>query len=134
MTILWDRKFSVRVTVSGDKLGTTCGLCGIFNNDPSDDMIFGTATTDVCLPDDAVGTAGELVTDEVVFGVSWFHSIDTNEAMCEQECYELPIPTEPCEDPVAERICSKLRNRRGPLRVRWLFIYFTTEAYPKHAS
>ena len=62
LRVMWDRKYSVRVRVSGDKYAKTCGLCGIYNQDDSDDMLLGPTDKKTCtLGKDKVGKPGQPV-------------------------------------------------------------------------
>lgn len=63
LMVQWDRKQSVRVTVPVDKYEQTCGICGRFNDNRSDDIILGPA--DRCIPDGVTkAKPGDMVSME----------------------------------------------------------------------
>ena len=67
MSVKWDRAMNVKVHASGEKFGAMCGLCGNFDDDKSNDMVFGPVRSsggkNVCFPDDIEGELGDLVRD-----------------------------------------------------------------------
>ena len=46
---MWDRSYSVRVRVPGDAYDQTCGICGVYNDNPDDDWVMGPAED--CMPE-----------------------------------------------------------------------------------
>ncbi|XP_038045088.1 mucin-2-like, partial [Patiria miniata] len=91
ITVMWDRRTSVFVTVDGKFYQRTCGLCGNFDSDSTND--FRTR-------------ANEDGATAVVFGHSWRIS---------DGCDMPPIPEHPCEKfPERKRFaqseCSKLKD------------------------
>ena len=90
--VSWDGLYRVDVTVSRRWSGKLCGLCGNYNNDPSDEFI----TSD-----------NVLVDDPNVFSFSWLHSISNSTT-----CRQLQIPVQ-CSDDVAAEArtrCSVMRE------------------------
>ena len=90
--VSWDGLYRVDVTVSTSWRGRLCGLCGNYNNNPSDD--FQTPN-------------GLLASTVSAFGLSWLTNNDTS-----SNCGELP-PPDPCPaDIMAEAVtrCSMLRR------------------------
>ena len=60
--VMWDRVYSVKVQVAGDKFGETCGMCGNYNAVEDDDMIVGPSEHSTCtLGDDHPGAPGTPV-------------------------------------------------------------------------
>jgi len=56
--------------------------------------------------------------DAELLAASWFHSKDEDEESCEADCKEPPKPT-PCENQEqAEDMCSQLKDKDGPLKVK----------------
>ena len=68
LTVRWNSKTIVRVTVSGKYHGKMCGLCGNFNGNPSDDLFktdpecVSPPSSSVCESDDA--TKNKLYMDK----------------------------------------------------------------------
>ena len=53
----------------------------------------------------------------MVFGNSWYHSIDEAEKKaCKEDCKKLPHPEE-CNDDEAQKTCKKLKDVNGPMKV-----------------
>ena len=90
--VSWDGLYRVDVTVSTIWRGRLCGLCGNYNDNPSDDFQ---------MPN------GSIASSSNDFGVSWLTNNDTND-----NCGELITP-DPCPpDLMAEAIrrCSMLNS------------------------
>ncbi|ELU10890.1 hypothetical protein CAPTEDRAFT_223361 [Capitella teleta] len=115
LRVMWDRVYSVKVTVPGDKKDKTCGLCGVYNGASEDDMVQGPVEESKCTLGGKGKKKGGKVDDEAVFGNSWYHSDDPNEKACKEDCKELPYP-EKCEDKNVVKTCAKLKDRKGPMK------------------
>ncbi|ELT97988.1 hypothetical protein CAPTEDRAFT_227119 [Capitella teleta] len=115
LTVQWDRIYSVRVTVDPKMAFKTCGLCGIMDGDPADDLVIGPSS--VCLPKEAKVQSGDMTEDEALFGNSWLHALDDADEGCSDDC-DLPpeVPTEcECEAMGAADICAPIKDKEGPL-------------------
>ena len=49
--VMWDRTYSLRVSVPGSMFGETCGLCGQYDGNEHNDMAMGPGSKE-CLPED----------------------------------------------------------------------------------
>jgi len=91
IAILWDGLYRVDISVSSGWQGRLCGLCGSYNNDPSDDFM---------LPDGSVTPS----VDE--FGSSWLYA--NTSSTC-----GVPQPSPPCPASLmaeAQSRCNELMN------------------------
>lgn len=73
LTVQWDRDFSVRVSVSAKHAQKTCGMCGVMDDDDSDDMVVGPSS--ICMPKDATVSAGDLVSNQQLPSVEPFVNV-----------------------------------------------------------
>ena len=59
--VSWNGNKNVKVKVDSRLFGKTCGICGVFNQDPSDDLIAGPSGE--CLTEDSTIEPGKLVSN-----------------------------------------------------------------------
>ncbi|ELU11291.1 hypothetical protein CAPTEDRAFT_226094 [Capitella teleta] len=110
--VFWNRIYSLVINVAGGHFDGVCGMCGTYNNNKKDDMVMG--PTDQCMPNTINIAPGTLLKDEVIFGSSWFHSMDGDDKNCKTDCERLPYPLK-CENKQAKKLCSNLKKPKGPL-------------------
>ncbi|KAM9852278.1 IgGFc-binding protein-like isoform 2-T2 [Aulostomus maculatus] len=98
LKVSYDFASAVRVELSTSYHNATCGLCGNFNNDPSDDLM---------LP------SGKLASSTIEFGVSQWVS---NVPGCSQECKDCAQPLPPdFKPPDYTAVCDVITAKDGPL-------------------
>ncbi|XP_062843794.1 alpha-tectorin-like [Trichomycterus rosablanca] len=94
LTVSYDGSYTATITVPGNYSGATCGLCGNFNNDQSDDLLT---------------RSGELASSATEFGADWNVENDTT-------CHHGGGEPATCPDQArAESLCEILRDSAGPL-------------------
>lgn len=62
--VSWNGNKNVKVTVDFHYINKTCGICGVFNNDPTDDLIAGPSSQ--CLANGTATIAGNLVSGMII--------------------------------------------------------------------
>ncbi|XP_071950627.1 IgGFc-binding protein-like [Antedon mediterranea] len=98
LVVQWDGGYDVDVSISADYFNMTCGLCGNYNGDGSDDFT---------LPD------GTTTNSPAEFGNSWIYNIDE----CTTIEVDMPHPcnvTTPEILVLAEASCEIIREPTGP--------------------
>nr|XP_019946686.1 PREDICTED: IgGFc-binding protein-like [Paralichthys olivaceus] len=98
LKVSFDFASAVRVELAGSYRGSTCGLCGNFNNDPADDLM---------LPN------GKLANNAKEFGVSqWLANVKG----CSHDCKNCapPLPTD-FKPPRYTSVCNVITAKDGPL-------------------
>lgn len=98
LRVTYDLVYHVTITVPGNYMGKTCGLCGNFNQDKVDEFQ---------LPD------GDVTQDILAFGAAW--KVPVAGVVCEDGCRGDLCPT--CEDSVKSEIetqCSIITDSQGP--------------------
>ncbi|XP_076864065.1 IgGFc-binding protein-like [Brachyhypopomus gauderio] len=94
LSVSYDGSWVARITVPGNYSGTTCGLCGNFNGQMSDDFLT---------------RSGALETSASQFGASWRVENDTVcSDGCGDSCSSCPDQTR------AQTQCKIIRDRQGP--------------------
>ncbi|KAL4228481.1 hypothetical protein ACF0H5_011528 [Mactra antiquata] len=108
--LAWDGDEVVELYTPGQFRNKTCGLCGNYNNDPSDDLVVGPQ----CPAD-----TGKITTSFDVFGDSWVVPEYADEfPQCTTGCTD-PVEPEKCEGmelATAELLCLDIYNRNGMFR------------------
>ncbi|XP_076866545.1 LOW QUALITY PROTEIN: IgGFc-binding protein-like [Brachyhypopomus gauderio] len=94
LSVSYDGSWVARITVPGNYSGTTCGLCGNYNGQTSDDFLT---------------SSGALETSASQFGASWRVENDT---VCSDGCGD---SCSSCQDQTrAQTQCEIIRDRQGP--------------------
>ncbi|XP_076864069.1 uncharacterized protein LOC143516405 [Brachyhypopomus gauderio] len=94
LSVSYDGSWVARITVPGNYSGTTCGLCGNYNGQKSDDFLT---------------SSGALETSASQFGASWRIENDTVcSDGCGDSCSSCPDQTR------AQTQCEIIRDRQGP--------------------
>ncbi|XP_037649596.1 IgGFc-binding protein-like [Sebastes umbrosus] len=98
LRVTYDLVYHVTVTVPGNYIGRTCGLCGNFNNDKADEFQ---------LPD------GNVTKDFQAFGASW--KVPVPGAVCEDGCRGDQCPKcDGSKKAAIEAKCALINNPKGP--------------------
>ncbi|XP_070702064.1 IgGFc-binding protein-like [Pempheris klunzingeri] len=98
LRVTYDLVYHVTVTVPGNYHGRTCGLCGNFNGDKTDEYQ---------LPD------GSLTKDFRTFGVAW--KVPVPGVVCEDGCSgDLCPKCDDSEKAALEEKCAIITNPKGP--------------------
>ncbi|XP_040909680.1 IgGFc-binding protein-like [Toxotes jaculatrix] len=98
LRVTYDLVYHITVTVPGNYRGRTCGLCGNFNNDKTDEFQ---------LPD------GKVIEDFNAFGAAW--KVPVPGVVCEDGCSGNLCPK--CDDSkiaALESKCAIITNPSGP--------------------
>ncbi|KAI1901486.1 hypothetical protein AGOR_G00034930 [Albula goreensis] len=99
LKVTYDLVFKVTVTVPGNYRGKTCGLCGNFNDDASDELQ---------MPD------GKITKSMKDFGAAW--KVSTPDVVCDDGCSGNICPQ--CEEKkkhLFEKDCAMINDKHGPL-------------------
>lgn len=98
LRVTYDLVYHVTVTVPGNYNGRTCGLCGNFNNDKTDEFQ---------LPD------GNVTKDFHSFGAAW--KVPVPGVVCEDGCSGDICPKcDSSEKAAAEAKCATITDPKGP--------------------
>lgn len=103
LEVTWDGQEAVEIFIPEKAQGKTCGLCGNYNGDSSDDWELGPACP---------ALAGQQTDNYDQFGRSWV--IEDTGAACPVDCSNTPPPNNTdCNVPqsVVEQECDKLLER-----------------------
>lgn len=94
LSVSYDGSWVVQITVPGNYTGSTCGLCGNFNGDSSDDFRL---------------QSGTLTSSASEFGADWRLGDDTT-------CNDDETGDSSCQDPSrAQSMCAIISDSQGPL-------------------
>ena len=118
--IWWDGVDTVEVSVPERYFNNTCGLCGFYNNDMSDDLRFPDGT--IRVPSNAISSVSrQSLLAYHSFGVSW--TVQPQDRLLlgiNDTCQDPELPyQDPCRGHVslrstAETYCSFIIDRNGP--------------------
>jgi len=107
--ILWDGEHMVKVVLDGEYVSKTCGICGVFDADKSNDRIIG--PSNLCMKSFKDDPIGVQTSDDEAFVNSWMTKID-GEKSCKDECGK-QIPDPQCteaHEAKAIALCDPLSN------------------------
>ncbi|KAM9434734.1 alpha-tectorin [Clarias gariepinus] len=108
LRVSYDGSWVAEVTVPGNYSGATCGLCGNFNGDSSDDFRL---------------QSGALTLSASEFGAGWKVGNDTE---CNHGCGDEDCSS--CQDPSrAQGLCAIITDNQGPLS--FCHAYVNPQAY-----
>ncbi|XP_075924085.1 uncharacterized protein LOC116943709 [Petromyzon marinus] len=95
-TVRWDGENAISVMVTNELSHKTCGLCGLFNNDTSDDL---------------TGKNGRLATCPLAFGMSWRATEPGEDDSCLKSSSAVSM-CQPDTLPIAYLQCKKIRHNQ----------------------
>ncbi|XP_078460294.1 mucin-5AC-like [Lampetra planeri] len=95
-TVRWDGENAISVMVTNELSQKTCGLCGLFNNDTSDDL---------------TGKNGRLATCPLAFGMSWRATEPGEDDSCLKSSSAVSM-CQPDTLPIAYLQCKKIRHNQ----------------------